>query len=51
VTPPERATPTWAVLTAHLDERRRMDLVFTIGAYNLMAAAFNTFGVTPEDER
>jgi 4-carboxymuconolactone decarboxylase len=42
---------TWAVLAEHLDEHRRMDLVFTIGTYSLMAAAFNTFGVTPELER
>lgn len=43
--------PTWAVLGEHLDERQRMDLVFTIGAYGLLAMAFNTFGVEPEHER
>jgi AhpD family alkylhydroperoxidase len=42
---------TWTTLSAHLDERARMDLVFTIGAYCLLAMAFNTFGVEPEDER
>jgi AhpD family alkylhydroperoxidase len=42
---------TWATLGAHLDERARMDLVFTIGAYCLLAMAFNTFGVEPEQER
>lgn len=39
---------TWATLSEHLDEQQRMDLVFTIGAYCLMAMAFNTFGVQPE---
>ena len=42
---------TWATLAAHLDERQLMDLVFTIGAYCLLAMAFNTFGVEPEHER
>lgn len=41
---------TWATLGAHLDERQRMDLVFTIGGYCLMAMAFNTFGIEPEQE-
>jgi AhpD family alkylhydroperoxidase len=39
---------TWATLGAHLDEHQRMDLVFTIGGYCLVAMAFNTFGVEPE---
>ncbi len=42
---------TWATLGKHLDERQLMDLVFTIGAYCLLAMAFNTFGVEPEQER
>lgn len=42
--------PTWATLGEHLDERQRMDLVFTIGAYCMMAMAFNTFGVEPEQK-
>ncbi|MDR3663878.1 MAG: carboxymuconolactone decarboxylase family protein [Mycobacterium sp.] len=41
---------TWAALSEHLDERQRMDLVFTIGCYGLLAMAFNTFGVVPEEE-
>lgn len=40
--------PTWATLGEHLDDQQRMDLVFTIGAYCLLAMAFNTFGVQPE---
>jgi 4-carboxymuconolactone decarboxylase len=42
---------TWSTLAAHLDERQLMDLVFTVGAYVLLAMAFNTFGVEPEHER
>jgi alkylhydroperoxidase family enzyme len=36
---------TWAVLAAHFDRRQQMDLVFTIGAYDLLAMAFDTFGL------
>lgn len=42
---------TWAALSERLDERQRMDFVFTIGCYGLLAMAFNTFGVEPEHER
>jgi 4-carboxymuconolactone decarboxylase len=43
--------PTWAALSEHLDERQRMDLVFTIGCYGALAMAINTFGVEPDQER
>jgi alkylhydroperoxidase family enzyme len=36
---------TWAALGEHFDERQRMDLVFTVGAYNLLAVAVNTFRI------
>ena len=39
---------TWAALSEHLDERQRMDLVFTIGCYGALAMALNTFGVMPD---
>lgn len=39
---------TWARLAERLDDRQRMDLVFTIGGYGLMAMAYNTFGIKPE---
>lgn len=39
---------TWAQLGRHLDDRQRMDLVFTVGGYCLLAMAVNTFGI--EDE-
>ena len=38
---PER----WAVLTAHFSTEQVMDLVFTIGQYNLVSWALNSFGV------
>ncbi|WP_193047021.1 carboxymuconolactone decarboxylase family protein [Mycolicibacterium baixiangningiae] len=41
---------TWASLGRHLDDRQRMDLVFTIGGYNLLAVAVNAFGIEPEDK-
>jgi alkylhydroperoxidase family enzyme len=42
---------TWTALSEHLDERQRMDLVFTIGCYGALAMAINTFGVEPDQER
>jgi AhpD family alkylhydroperoxidase len=36
---------TWKELEAALDEHQLMDLVFTVGAYALLAMAFNAFGV------
>ncbi|MCT7662234.1 carboxymuconolactone decarboxylase family protein [Mycobacterium deserti] len=42
---------TWTTLSAHLDERQCMDLVFTIGCYGALAMAINTFGVEPDQER
>ncbi|WP_063063074.1 carboxymuconolactone decarboxylase family protein [Nocardia violaceofusca] len=42
---------TWAALSDYLDERQRMDLVFTVGGYAMVAMAFNTFGIQPDHER
>lgn len=42
---------TWDGLCEHLDEQQRMDLIFTIGTYSTLAAAFNTFGIRSEYER
>jgi 4-carboxymuconolactone decarboxylase len=39
---------TWAELGRHFEDRERMDLVFTVGGYCLLAMAVNTFGI--EDE-
>jgi alkylhydroperoxidase family enzyme len=37
--------PTWKQLEAHLSTQQRMDLVFTVGQYNLVSMALNSFGV------
>ncbi len=39
---------TYQALAAGLDHRQLMDLVFTIGAYDMLARACNTFGVEPD---
>jgi 4-carboxymuconolactone decarboxylase len=43
--------PTWSALAEHLDEPQRIDLVFTIGAYAMLALAINAFGIELEPER
>ncbi|BBZ71957.1 carboxymuconolactone decarboxylase family protein [Mycobacterium paraseoulense] len=40
---------TWAALGERLDDQQRMDFVFTVGCYALLAMAFNTFGVQLEN--
>lgn len=48
---------TWATLGTRFDDRQRMDYVFTVGSYAMLAMALNTFGVQvetttdPEEER
>ncbi|MBO2447657.1 carboxymuconolactone decarboxylase family protein [Actinomadura barringtoniae] len=39
---------TYRALAADLDDRQLMDLVFTVGAYGMLAAALNTFDVELE---
>jgi alkylhydroperoxidase family enzyme len=41
---------TWATLARTLDEHQLMDLVFTVGAYDLLAMAFRSFGVQLDDD-
>jgi len=36
---------TWATLAETLDDQQLMDLVFTVGAYDLLAMAFRSFGI------
>lgn len=36
---------TWEQLSAHLDLQQMMELVFTVGAYDMLAMAFNSFGL------
>ncbi|MGB8391285.1 carboxymuconolactone decarboxylase family protein, partial [Mycobacterium sp.] len=45
----ELSDETWAALGEHLNDRQRMDYVFTVGCYTLLAMAFNTFGVQVEN--
>jgi AhpD family alkylhydroperoxidase len=42
---------TWTTLCERLDERQRMDLVFTVGGYIALAMAINAFGVQLENEK
>jgi alkylhydroperoxidase family enzyme len=39
------ADDTWAGLSGHLTTQQLMDLVFTVGQYNLVSMAMNSFGV------
>jgi 4-carboxymuconolactone decarboxylase len=36
---------TWNALAAHLNTQQLMDVVFTVGQYNLVSMALNSFGV------
>ncbi|WP_084532017.1 carboxymuconolactone decarboxylase family protein [Nocardia miyunensis] len=44
----ELSDETWAALAEQLDEKQRMDLIFTVGGYVALSMALNTFGVQPE---
>jgi alkylhydroperoxidase family enzyme len=44
------ADGTWAVLSAELDQQQLMDLVFTVGAYEILAMALRSFGVELDDD-
>jgi alkylhydroperoxidase family enzyme len=37
--------PTWDTLAGELDEQQLMDLIFTVGAYDVLAMAFRSIGV------
>ena len=39
----------WAELESHFSEQERMDLVFTVGDYTMVAMALNSFGVQLEE--
>lgn len=41
---------TWAVLAKEFDQRQLMDLVFTVGTYEMVAFALRSFGVEPEPD-
>ena len=40
---------TWNSLLEHFQPKQLMDLVFTVGQYNLVSMALNTLGVQPDD--
>lgn len=41
---------TWAALAEHLDERQLMDVVFTVGAYDALAMAMQSFRIEIDDD-
>lgn len=43
------ADGTWQVLAGELDDRQLLDVVFTVGAYEVLAMAFRTFDIDPEE--
>ena len=47
----ELSDQTWAALGERLNDQQRMDYVFTVGCYTLLAMAFNTFGIQLENEQ
>jgi alkylhydroperoxidase family enzyme len=44
------ADDTWAVLGETFDERQVLDLVFTVGAYDVLAMALNVCGTPLDDD-
>ena len=40
---------TWQALEKHLSRQQMMDLVFTVGQYNLVSMALNSFGVQADE--
>ena len=44
------ADPTWTGLVKHYNTNQLIDLVFTVGQYNMVSMALNTFGVQLEKE-
>lgn len=41
---------TWKTLAAELDQHQLMDLVFTVGCYDLLAMAFRSFGIELDED-
>ena len=44
------ADETWATLAGELDVQQLMDVVFTVGAYDVVAMAFRSFGIELDDD-
>ena len=41
---------TWSTLAAEFEDRQLMDIVFTVGAYDVLAMALRTFAVPLDDD-
>ena len=41
---------TWASLAAEFEDRQLMDIVFTVGAYDVLAMALRSFAVPLDDD-
>jgi alkylhydroperoxidase family enzyme len=41
---------TWASLGDHFDDDQRLDLIFTVGGYQLLALVVNTLDIQPEHD-
>lgn len=46
----EISDATWQVLASELDDRQLLDLVYTVGAYELTAMAFNSLKIEFDDD-
>ena len=46
----EVSDPTWRVLASELDQQQLMDLVFTVGTYEILAMAFRSFGIELDED-
>lgn len=46
----EVSAETWKALSEFFDDHQLMDLVFTVGTYELVAMALRSFGVEPEPD-
>ena len=44
------ADDTWAELAGHLDTEQLLDLIFTVGAYDVLAMMFRSCGVPVDDD-
>jgi len=46
----EITDPTWQLLAAEFDDQQLMDLVFTVGAYEILALAFRSFRIELDED-
>lgn len=44
------SAPTWDVLTSEFKSEQLLDIVFTVGTYDMVACVLRTFAVEPEDD-